>query len=255
MSVLFKEVVMNKIYAYILRGSGVGAFLLFAMAFLASLYYMYPVRSVLVDSIPYMQDVADQLLPVKIENGRIVEPVDTYREVKLFADDDLNDDASNDMSPFSYRLVLDTRADELDAYHFSDGIYVSRQYIYMVANKNVERQSLEGTYEIEKKDYSDVFEDIVQWASWGYFFILLLSVFMGYFVLTIILSFLSALALHIYGRSLSFDVKMRMTSVIFVAVQILYILLTSCGISMTWWLWSCLLVIFGQILLVKKLPA
>ena len=70
---------MNRIKNYILNGQGLGIKYLAALAILASLVFAIFVRVEGAQYIPYAQEVADQMLPIKIVDGQIVQPLNTFK--------------------------------------------------------------------------------------------------------------------------------------------------------------------------------
>ena len=96
---------MTKLLNYIAHGKGYGAFLLFALAFLLALYTAFALRSPMLEMVPYVQEQADKMLPITVENGQVTDPVRTVREVDLFADDEENNEDDG------FVFVLDTTLD------------------------------------------------------------------------------------------------------------------------------------------------
>lgn len=86
------------------------------------------------DAVPYAQQIADQMLPIKVVNGQIVEPADTYKVVHLRFNEDSD--------PYPIPLVLDTTSDVLDINMLDPGIYVTRSNIYFAKEHEVRTYKL-----------------------------------------------------------------------------------------------------------------
>lgn len=107
--------------------------------------------------VPYAQEIADQMLPVKVVNGQIVEPLNTFKmaQIRIEGRD----------TPLALPLVLDTRVTNLDANLLPQGVYVTRTNIYTVNRNQVKVIKIEGDNYIPKGDYTDVFKSWLNWSA------------------------------------------------------------------------------------------
>ena len=65
---------MKKIINYIAGGQGLGIKFIALLALLLSIVFGATVKVMGSDAVPYAQQIADQMLPIKVVNGQIVEP-------------------------------------------------------------------------------------------------------------------------------------------------------------------------------------
>ena len=79
---------MKKIINYIAGGQGLGIKFTALLALLLSIVFGATVKVMGSDAVPYAQQIADQMLPIKVVNGQIVEPADTYKVVHLRFNED-----------------------------------------------------------------------------------------------------------------------------------------------------------------------
>ena len=98
---------MRKITSYILNGQGLGMKFLAGLSVLMALIFAIVIRVQGAAYVPYAQEIADQMLPVKVVNGQIVEPLNTFKmaQIRIEGRD----------TPLALPLVLDTRVTNLDA--------------------------------------------------------------------------------------------------------------------------------------------
>lgn len=231
---------MNKIIGYIKSGRGIGAFLIFAFAFIISAYYGIVSRQVLLDSIPAIQAVADEILPLSIQNGMIVAPQNTIKEINL---------AGNDKQSFLF--VLDTTQDSLNTDNLKDGIYLSRSHAYTVRGNEVKSVKFSKSFDLPQKDYTQIMQTSVRWFTLIFIAAGTLILFILNFIIVIFYTFCNRLACIIAQKNLSFEAGMRFNSLLYIALcAFLYLLqLTGFYIGM---LAFFLTMIALQIILTKK---
>ena len=70
---------MKKLINYVLNGEGLGAKYLLVLALVVSIIVSIMLRIGGSEAIPYAQSIADQMLPVKVQNGRVITPADTLK--------------------------------------------------------------------------------------------------------------------------------------------------------------------------------
>ncbi len=237
---------MNKLSNYISKGRGIGAFLLLALAFVISMYFSITAKMVLTDSIPYIQTIADRMLPLKIENGQVTDPANTIREFDIPIDEEGKD---------HYLMVIDTTSDALDTSKLTSGIYLSRSYLYAVnaQTKEVRSLKLNGNFELPQKDYTLQMQSGIKWAVLLIAAVLTLGLFIGFLLLNLLFAFCAGLAAAITRKNVSFDTRMRLSSVLFCGVYLLSVLLSWAGIDLNRIAFFLIMLVL-QIISLKKLP-
>ena len=137
---------MKKIISYIAQGQGIGLKYLALLALILGILGGIGTKVIATDGIPLAQQVADQLLPIKVENGQIVEPQETYKVVHLRFGEDEN--------TYPIPIVLDTTSDMLDINLLDQGAYITRSYLYMINEHEARTYKLDGDFELIQKDYT-----------------------------------------------------------------------------------------------------
>lgn len=208
---------MQKITNYILNGQGLGLKFLTMLAVLMALIFAITVRVKGVDFIPYAQEIADQMLPIKIENGEVVYPKNTFKMAKIQLDEY--------SKPMIIPFVIDTRVDTLDASSLEQGIYLTRTTFYTVSNNQVKFMKLEGNLQILKADYTQAFRSWLNWFAviggiFGIFFL-----FVVYFILAMFYALCAQFIAWISSKNMDFDRRMRLSSVALITTYLGFLIL------------------------------
>lgn len=214
---------MSKIKGYVLNGKGIGAFVLFALAFVVSVYFAIILRSGLIDAIPFMQDVADKALPIEIKNGVVVNPENTVKVIDFNErDNDINTEDNEEDTKLPV-FVIDTTQDTLDTAGLAQGFYLSRTTLYAVKTGEVRVMKLQDNANLvlPKQDYTEGFKTIIKWTALTMAACGTVIAFLVFLILTIFYAYLAGVAAWINKTTLAFDVRMRLSSVLFAAVYIL----------------------------------
>jgi len=237
---------MNKLSNYIIKGRGIGAILLLALAFVVSLYIAINVKIVLTDSIPHLQTIADQMLPIKIENGQVTDPANTIREFDIPADPEGKN---------HFLMVIDTTSDTLDTTKLTNGIYLTRSYLYVVnaLTQEVRSLKLNGNIELPQKDYTLQMQSGIKWVVLFVAALLTLGLFIGFLLLNLLFAFCAGLAAAIARKNVNFETRMRLSSLLFIGVYLLYIILNFVGINLNSIAFFLIMLVL-QIVSLKKLP-
>ena len=148
---------MKKIISYIAQGQGIGLKYLALLALILGILGGIGTKVIATDGIPLAQQVADQLLPIKVENGQIVEPQETYKVVHLRFGGDEN--------AYPIPIVLDTTSDMLDINLLDQGAYITRSYLYMINEHEARTYKLDGDFELIQKDYTPEFTSFINWTA------------------------------------------------------------------------------------------
>lgn len=244
---------MHKIRAYIWEGKGIGAFLLFALAFVASAYVAVILRTTLTESVPLMQDVADKVLPIEIKNGTVVNPENTVKVID-FNDNDSESNIENDEPKNKLPIiVIDTTQDELETDSLAPGLYLARKTLYAVKEGEVRVIKLEDNANIDlpKQDYTEGFKNIIKWTAVTVAVGVTVIAFFVFLILTLMYAWLAGVAAWINKTQLAFDARMRLSSVLFVAVYLLSEIAEYAGISFSTILFVALMFVL-QILTIRK---
>ena len=220
---------MNKIKAYILNGKGIGALLLFALAFVASVYLSLSMRSTLIELMPLAQGIADEILPIEVKNGVVVTPDNTVK-------------------------VIDTTQDTLDTSDLAQGFYLSRTTAYVVKADEVRTMKLQNNanFNLPKQDYTEIFRTIISWTALTMAACGTIAAFLVFILLNLFYAYLAGVAAWINKTTLAFDVKMRLSAILFTAVYILARIMELIGFSLGIALFV-LLMFALQIALIRKL--
>ena len=236
---------INKISNYVARGKGIGALLILTISILYGVYAALQFRTLSTHLIPYIQMAANELLPIKMENGIITTPKDTKKVYPIYSDDKLGD----------YSFTIDTSVDTLDLSNLKTGIYLTRSNFYSVDNNNgeIRHVKLKGNLSLEKKNYTTLLLSQIKWVVIFIALSATLCFFIVYFILNLFYTFLSKFALMINEKKLNYDAKMRLSAVCLSLVSLLSFIISFANISINWFIFMVLVVIL-QIIIAKKLP-
>lgn len=242
---------MNKLLNYIAHGKDSGAFLLFVLAFLLALYTAFALRSPMLEMVPYVQEQADKMLPITVENGQVTDPVRTVREVDLFADDEENNEDDG------FVFVLDTTLDELtNTDQLPEGFYLTRSYFYHVEKNDVDRTRLEGSFTLEKKDYTESLEKFVHLAVLGIAAVVLVLMFIYFLLCAWIYTVLAWIMATLLKFKTVYDFRMRLTCVVFGLITVLEFIVARLGFELPFGIFSVLMIAaqFGLLFYFSKQP-
>jgi len=203
---------MKKIIGYIADGRGLGVKYLALLALIFGLVLGIIVKVYGQNGIPYAQQVADQMLPIKVVDGQIVEPQDTYKVVHLRL--------SEDSAPYPVPLVLDTVSDKLNIETLDPGAYVTRRHIYVVKDNEVRTYNLEGSFELPQDDYTGFFASILNWTALAAALIAFGGLFVLYFILTLIYSVCAMPLASLASKKMDFDRRMRLSAVVLITAYV-----------------------------------
>ncbi len=231
---------MQKILNYIKNSKGIGALWLFGLGAVVAFFSAYEANNFLPKTIPYIQSAADAFLPLKVTDGKVVIPQDTVKTETYESDNS------------KIHLTLDTTKDLLDEEDMKQGFVLTRSYFYTINGKEIRRQPLTRDFELENKDYTPLLESWINKIVWGIVFIGPFFNFIYFLVITVFYAFLSGFACVLAKTDLSFRTKMRLNSLLFVAVYICATLADLAGLKISL-LGFFLLMIALQIVLVQKL--
>lgn len=237
---------MNKINNYILNGQGLGVKFLLGLSVLMALLFAIIVRVKGVDYIPYAQEIADQMLPIKIENGIVVKPYNTIKAARL--------QVSDYAAPVQVPLVIDTRVDSLDTNQLPQGVYLTRTKLYTVNQNQVKMMNLEGDFDLPKADYTEDFKSWLNWSAVIGGIFAAVGLFVFYLLLTMFYALCTQFIAWIASRNFDFDRRMRLSALTLVAGYIIFIPLEMMGLHSTF-LFFVLMIAALSVFVVKEAPA
>ena len=210
---------MQKILNYIYRGQGLGCKFIFLASVILALFLALYVRIAGADLVPYTNDVINQMLPLKVQNGVVVEPQNTIRVAQLNTEE------------FSIPLpiVLNTTIDQLDTAHADNGLYLTRTAFYILDENEVRMYPLNEDFELYPADYQKDITSALSWTALGIFFFGIILIFISYFIAAIFYALCAQILGLIFSKKYNFDIRMRLSVVCFAIVYIFYFLLSMSG--------------------------
>ena len=229
---------MQKLINYISKGKGIGALWLLLFGALIAFYSAHTMHRFLPTMVPYVQKLADDILPIKIENSKLVIP----QEPKTI---------TYTIGQESFVVEIDPTKDLLQEIE-KPGVYLTRSYLYTISNKEARRQILAKNLNLPKQDYTSLMYGLIKWIVWG---TVLIGPFFNFVCFLIVVLFYAActgLACALNKTPLNFSSKMRLNTVLFIGVYILSTLIRFIGLRLSL-LTFFLIMIALQIICVKWL--
>ncbi len=212
---------MQKIFNYITKGQGLGVKYILLASVIISFIFSIFIRINGADLVPYANDIMNQMLPLKIENGVVVEPQNTIRVAQL---------KSGDVA-IPLPIIMDTTIDTLDTSKAEKGFYLTRTAFYVINDNEVRMHTLNEDVDLVQDDYTDEIKSILTWTAISMFFIGILFIFVSYFIAALFYALCAQILGLILRKKYNFDVRMRMSVICFLAVYILYFLLSLAGLE------------------------
>jgi len=232
-----------RIINYVAKGQGIGARWLLLFSFILSIVFAVFVKIGANTLVPHAQDIADQLLPIRIENGIVVEPADTYKEINL----------GGTTGDQSFRIVVNTLEDDLDPSTLGQGFFITRTHLYGINNNQIRYTKLEGDLFLEKGDHTDLFKKVAFWAAVVMFPFAFIFVFIWCFILVLFYATVGLIWNIIFKKKFDFDFRMRLSTLAFLATYVVFFCLGFLGISSRWLFFFAVLAL--QALVCSKLAA
>ena len=217
---------MERIFNYIARGKGWGIKWLLLFTLVVTVVYAAGIRSVGNRTlVPAAQEVADRFLPIRVEEGIVVEPTDTVKNYTLVLGDE------NDADAETIEFVMNTGVDSLNTEGLDNGLYLTRKAIYTVAGGKTEIRKLESSFYLPQGDYTDVFNSILNQTIifFGIFGYMILFAF--YLLAVMFYACCSYAVSALMKKKFEFDLRMRLSVLAFVATYAVFSLLGLFGFS------------------------
>ncbi len=221
---------MEKIMQYIKAGKGRGLIFLLAAAVVISFVGIIFLKQIYNSAEPKFMLVADEFLPITVQEGKIVNPIDTYKKVDFKFGNVLD---NSDVLP----IVLDTRKETSTIPEAKLGIFIMTDIVYIISPNKIEKFYLpDGVWDKDAvKNYFDSFISTVSLFIAG---LLVAILFLFLLIKTIIIAWLSELWLKAMKKTNlpDFAAFMRLSAVIVAILNtILMVLGVCCSFSLNIW--------------------
>lgn len=238
---------MKKILNYISNGQGLGIKYLLLLSAIVSIFSAVVFKISGDDTlVPNAQKVADEFLPIRIENGVIVEPENTVKSYNIVMGED-----SKGVEQ-SFNVVLDTTTDTIDTAGLPQGMYISRKAVYVVEKGTVRTTNLEDSTYLEKKDYTDTLQTAVTIGCILLAIIGFIVLFVYYLLLTLFYANCSYIVSSIFKKNFEFDLRMRLSALAFIATYVIFVILEFFNFSSLIVFFVAVLAL--QTLVIKEIP-
>ena len=102
---------------------------------------------------PATQEMLSSIPNLKLQNGMLTEPIDTYQKINWRRANSANNQLTN------FQFIIDTKNDDIDTQDIkSDGIYLSRKNAYIQTNGNLTIQPLKKipNFEIKQGELNNI---------------------------------------------------------------------------------------------------
>ena len=214
---------MEKIRTYIKKGKGLGFLFLLASAVVMTIFMMFILKQTYSEMRPKVMLVADEILPITVSQGKITNPVDTYKRLDI----QLGDKEESDIFP----VVLDTRNEAAELPKAKMGLFIMSDVIYWVMEDQVKRYPLRDG-EMTKPVLEEKLDAVLGVFSLAISVALILMLFVFSLVEAVILAVFGGIFLKIHKADnlFSFDALMRLSAVVVATIEILGFILTLFGV-------------------------
>ncbi len=211
---------MKKILNFIQNGKGWGLKYLFCFALLfVGGFGLFVLPNFKFQTMNVLNAIVNSVSVIEIQDGDVVQPLNTKQTVYY------------QNSPILY---IDTTVEDLNTSDLENGIYLSRENLYIVSSTNQQKMvnvtELEGNLTISQKTLPELSEKM-NYMMYGVIIpMIVLSSFVFLIVKIFILTLISYILTFISNQKLSFAGRMRLNAVIFLSLVLIYVLLNSVGI-------------------------
>ena len=213
---------MEKIMNYIVRGQGLGIKFLLLFSLISTIILSVNIKNISDEYfVPAAQEAANAILPIKVENGEIVEPLNVVKKHTITFGE--NEDAEH------LDITLDTTAYDLDLSDLSEGVYITRTSVYAVRDNETKVYKIEGTYELPQGDYSEFISSTLNWTILAVGVVIFLGLSLLLFIAAIFYATCSYLVSMIMRKKYSYDLRMRLTVLAFITTYVVFIPLNIFG--------------------------
>lgn len=236
---------MGKIINYIAKGQGLGIKYLLLFTLIVTVIFSINIKLAGEDIfVPTAQEIADQFLPIKIENGEIVEPLNVVKKHTI--------SVGEGQSAQSFDILMDTTTYNLDPAELKDGIYITRSAVYTVNNGETRVHKLENSLELPSGDYTELFSRFFNWGLFIFGIFAFLGLALFYFIAVIFYATCSYLVSLIMRKKYDYDLRMRLSTLAFITTYVVFSVIEIFGFSSS--LVFFLAVLALQSLVMKNIP-
>jgi len=212
---------MEKFINYIKNGKGNGLVFLLAAAVLVAIFFVFMIKQLYTDVKPRILLAAEDFLPISVEGGKIVSPVDTYKTLELKLDE-------RDKEPFL--VVLDTKNEHIDISTNKTGLFITKDMLYVVTPNEVKKVTyVDGVFDMPR--FTDMMSEAVGAFSLILSVVAVGGLFLFFFVKTLIVAGVGKLIYKIEDKEkiINFSVLMRMGAVLVAGVEFLFFAIDFAG--------------------------
>lgn len=237
---------MGKIINYIAKGQGLGIKYLLLFAFIITIIFSINIKSVGDETfVPMLQGIADEFLPIKVENGEIVEPLNVVKKHTVTV--------GEDESSESFDIIMDTTTYNLDPTELKRGIYITRSAVYTVNDGETRVHKLEDSMEFPSGDYTELFTSVLNWGLFFFGIFAFLGLALFYFIAVIFYATCSYLISLIMRKKYGFDLRMRLSTLAFITTYVVFSIIEIFGYSSSLIFFLAILAL--QSLVMKDIPS
>lgn len=204
---------MKKIFNYVKNSKGIGALWIFILALIVAFSSAYSAKNLLPIGIPYFQEFTDTFFPISIRNGKVVLPESTIIS-KTYR-----------IGGEPLVISLNTTKDFLDERDQTTGLYLTRSYLYSVTEDRIQRQKLTVDVDLTRQDYTPFLNQLIKHIVRGIFIV---GPFVNFLIFLLVVAFyalVTGFSCTVNKVYLTFKEKMRLNTVLFIAV---YFISTLC---------------------------
>lgn len=203
---------MEQIINYIKNGKGIGALIILAAAVLSTITLMITTRHFYNQVHPQIMLVAQDFLPITVEGGKIVNPVNIHKRIEL------NLGKNNEVFP----IVLDTRQEVSQTPTEKQGLFMMRDKIYAFSPTQMRIFNWEDG--IWNKQTFDTFLDYFVGIVFGVMAIICtIMLFLVYLFETWVVSVLGLLGVKVMKKTAFFNflTLMRLSALLIAVMEVI----------------------------------
>ncbi len=205
---------MNKLINYIKDGSGYGLIFILASATICTLFFVLSFKTITPKIEKQINNIAQEVLPIVVENNQIVSPTNLKKEYKLDID-------KNNL----YTISINTESTDNNEASFNNGILIQKNEVLFKINNEVTKLNLtDGQYNYE--DFIKKVDEVLNISSIILSVVTILTLFILFSLKSIIITLASKLYLYFTknNKAFNFSLNMRLSSILISLLEILIFL-------------------------------
>ena len=234
---------MNRLINYIINGQGWGLKLILIYSLILAMVGGFNIKRIGDNMIPSAQEIAYKILPIKIEQGRIINPSGFEGQFNL--------NLSSKLPDFKFPFVMNTNVDTLDVKNLKEGIYLTRSSLYTVTNGQVRVAELSDTLEIPQGDYTDFFQKVVNYTTLALIFVMSIILFAFWSIASLFYSIIAWAITKIFKRRSTFAIRMRLSVCGIILIHTICYIISSRGSVIDSQIVSILIMLFMGIFIYR----